>query len=122
MKLLLALMMCFSFSAVAQTAGIKDIPADGETTISITKGKSGQIEWAITEGTAEIAGEPEILSKVARSSWKKECDEWKKEIKELNKENQVLALTCNKPNCSKNGTSETICESMGTYKLKTKVK
>jgi len=119
---LVLLMMCFSLSALAQTAGIKDIPADGDTTISITKGKNGQVEWAITEGTAEIAGEPEVLSKSARTSWKKECDDWRKEIKDLNKENQVLALSCNKPNCSKNGTSETVCESTGTYKVKTKVK
>jgi glycosyltransferase involved in cell wall biosynthesis len=49
-------------------------------------------------------------------------DDWKKEIRELNKENQVLALTCNKPNCIKNGTVETVCESKGTYKLKTKIR
>lgn len=124
MKTLSILMMCVSLSAFAQTASIKDIPADaeGETTISISKGKNGQAEFQITEGTAEISGDPEILMKEARNSWKKECAEWKKEIKELNKENQVLALSCNSAQCSKNNMTETVCMSQGTYKVKTKIK
>ena len=122
MKLIAAIAFSLSVSAFAQTAGIKDIPADGDTTISISKGKNTQNEFQITEGNADIAGEPNVMTKEARASWKAECDQWKKEIKELNKDNQVLALTCNTPNCSKNATSETVCTSQGTYKLKTKVR
>jgi hypothetical protein len=122
MKMLIVLALAFSFSALAQTAAIKDIPTEGDTTISISKGKNTQNEFQITEGTADIAGEPEAMTKAARASWKQECNEWKKEIKDLNKENQVMALSCNSPSCSKNGTSETVCTSQGTYKLKTKVR
>lgn len=121
MKILWALLLCAS-SALAQSASVKDIPADGDTTISISKGKNGTNEFQITEGEAEISGDPEVLAKEARNSWKKACDEWKKETKELNKENQILSLSCNKPVCTKSGTTETLCESKGTYKLKTRVK
>ena len=121
---LIALSMVFSFCALAQTASVKDIPTEGDTTISISKGKPGVIgaEYQITEGTAQITGDPEIMVKAARAGWKKACDEWKKETKDLNKENQVLALTCNSPSCAKNETSETVCSSTGTYKVKTKIK
>jgi hypothetical protein len=122
MTLAVSLILSLALSAVAQTAAIKDIPTEGDTTISISKGKNNQNEYQITDGTAEIAGEPEAMTKAARASWKQECTEWKKEIKEMNKDNQVLALTCNSPTCTKNGTSETVCASQGTYKLKTKVR
>ncbi len=126
MKIIFALVFLvlggLSVSALAQTAAIKDIPTEGDTTISISKGKKTDAEYQITEGTADIAGEPSLMTKEARSSWKQECADWKKEIKDLNKENQVMHISCNSPNCSKNGTSETVCTSQGTYKLKTKVK
>jgi len=122
MKLFIALMMCASTTVLAQTAAIKDIPTDGDTTISISKGKNTQNEFQITEGTAEIAGEPELMTKAARSSWKTECADWKKEFKDLNKENQILSMSCNNPTCAKNATSETVCTSQGTYKLKTKIR
>jgi hypothetical protein len=122
MKMFIALLVCASTSAFAQTAGIKDIPADGDTTISISKGKNTQAEFQISEGTAEISGEPEVLTKAARSSWKAECADWKKEFKDLNKENQILSMSCNTPSCSKNSTSETVCTSEATYKVKTKIR
>lgn len=122
MKTAFIFALCFSVLALAQTAGVKDIPADGDTTISITKGKNGQNEFQITEGTADISGDPEVLTKAARTSWKQACNDWKKELKELNKDNQILSMSCNNPNCAKNATSETVCQSTGTYKLKTKVR
>ena len=77
---LIVLSTFFSLFALAQKTAVTDIPADGDTTISITKGKPGVIgaEYQVTEGTAEIAGEPEIMVKAARSNWKKACDDWKK--------------------------------------------
>lgn len=120
--LTIALLFNFSSFAGAQTAAIKDIPADGDTTISIQKGSKNTGEYTITEGRVEVAGDPEILSKAARDSWKKECDKWKQEIKDLNKENQILAISCNSPVCKKTEASETQCQSEGVYKLKTKIK
>jgi hypothetical protein len=122
MKFLFLAMSLMASTALAQSASVKDIPADGETTISISKGKGGTNEFQITDGEAEITGDPEVLVKAARNSWKKACDEWKKELRELNKDNQVLALSCNKPVCAKTGSSETLCESKGTYKLKIRVR
>lgn len=109
--------------SMAQTANIKDIPTDveGETTISISKGKKAGAVFEITEGNAEIAGDPDLMVKGARTSWKKTCDDWRKEIKDLNKDNQVLVVNCNSPKCSKNETSETVCVSTGTYRLKVKM-
>ncbi len=126
MKLFIALMAfaSISTSAWAQTASIKDIPADGasDTTISISKGKNAQKEYEITEGSADIAGEPEILEKEARSSWKAQCADWKKEFREMNKDNTVVSMTCNQPACSKNSNSQSVCTSTATYKVKTKVR
>lgn len=121
-QILAVLLFSASVVAFAQSTSIKDIPADGDTTISISKGKKGTADYEITEGTADISGDPEVLSKEARNSWKKACDEWKKEIKELNKDNQLLALSCNSPKCTKNSMTETVCQSSGVYKLKTRVK
>ncbi len=115
----------FSVMALAQTANIKDIPADqeGTTTISITKGdkKTGN-EFEITEGQSSVLGDPEVLLKEARSSWKQACKDWKKELKELNKENSIINMNCGEPSCEKTSMSETICKSEATYKVKVKVK
>ncbi len=111
-----------SISAQAQSASIKDIPAEGDTTITVSKGKnSTQNEFQITEGTGEIQGEPEVLTKEARASWKKACADWKQETKELNKENHVMAFSCGTPKCAKNASLEYLCESTGTYKIKTRI-
>lgn len=124
MKIILALLFV-SVSAFAQTASVKDIPADqeSETTISVSKGSKAKALFEVTSGTAEIEGDPEILTNAARKSWKAACDEWKKETKELNKENgsQVLAISCNSQTCSKNEGSATVCKSTGTYKIKTRI-
>jgi hypothetical protein len=111
--------------AMAQTANINDVPLQGDTTISVTKGsKAVGPDFEIVKHEAEIEGEPEVLIKEARSSWKKACDDWKKETKELNKDSQVMALTCNSPSCGKadNVTTSTICKSTATYQIKTKIK
>lgn len=124
MKSLLIIVSVFTvtLSAQAQTATIKDIPADGSTNISITKGeKIPGPQYHITEGSSEISGDPEILVKAARDSWKKACEDWKKETKDLNKENQIMAISCNKAKCVTNSPTETVCTSVGTYKIKTKM-
>jgi hypothetical protein len=120
--LMFAVVFNLSLSAGAQTAAVKDIPADGDTTITVSKGKNSQNEYQITEGTGDIQGEPEVLTRSARLSWKKACSDWKQELKELNKDNQVLAMSCSTPKCTKNQSLEYLCESTGTYKVKTKVK
>ena len=120
--MILSLLLSFAF---AQTANIKDIPMDGDTTISVTKGaKAVGNDFEITKHEAEIEGEPEVLTKEARASWKKACADWKKETKELNKDSQVMALSCNTPACGKadNVTTATICKSTATYQIKTKMK
>jgi len=118
----LLILLSLTFSAFAQTANIKDIPLDGDTTISVTKNKNSGDEYTISEGSAEISGDPAILLVDARKNWKKACDEWKQETKALNKDNQILAISCNKSNCEKNSITETVCNSNGTYKIKTKIK
>jgi hypothetical protein len=83
------LVFCLSFIstlAFAQTIGVKDIPADGDTTIRVEKGVKNQNAWEITSGTDEIEGEAAPLLKEARANWKKACTEWKQETKEMNKE------------------------------------
>jgi hypothetical protein len=118
-----SLFVLFLSNAQAQTANVRDIPADGDTNISITKGqKVTEKNFEIVDQSGEIEGEPEVMAKDARSSWKKACDDWKKETKELNKENQVLALNCNHADCAKTENATTTCKSTGTFKIKTKIR
>jgi hypothetical protein len=123
MKYLILSILFFALNSSAQTANIKDIPVDGDTNISITKGKTAtpQKTYEIMSETADVEGEPETLSKDARTSWKKACADWKTETKETNKENQILSINCGKPTCDKSENVTTTCKSVGTYKMKVKV-
>lgn len=116
--LLVTLLVSVSF---AQSIGVKDIPADGDTTISVKKGSSVDNKFEVTSGEDEVEGDEATLIKEARANWKKACADWKKELKELNKDNQVLSMNCGKMICSTEGV-ETTCRSKATYKLKIQVK
>ena len=121
MKSIIFAMSFFATVAMAQTLGVKDIPADGDTTIKIEKGSRVNNEYAITEGVDQIEGDAAPLLKEARLNWKTACADWKKEIKELNKENSVLTLNCGSMKCS-TVAMESTCVSTGRHKLKVKIK
>jgi hypothetical protein len=109
----------------AQKTSLTDIPTDTNTVISIKKGDDKTItekNFEIVEGNGDVSGDPQLMNKEARSSWKKACDDWKKEIKDLNKSNEIIVLNCNKPNCEKSDGGQTVCESSGDYKVKVKTK
>ena len=122
MTSIISSILFIAISGFAQTAAVKDIPADGETTISISKGDKTTKTFEIVDGASDIEGEPAPLNKEARNNWKKACTEWKAETKELNKENQLLVLNCGTVTCSKESPTEVLCKSKGTYKIKTKIK
>ena len=123
MKYFILSVLLIGFSAQAQTAAIKDIPAQGDTTISISKGeKSSTNNFEIVDGSAEIEGDSALMTKDARVAWKAACSEWKTEFRGLNKENQILALNCNSAKCAKADSNEIICKSTATYKMKVRVK
>lgn len=123
--LLTCILSLVSSWAVAQTAAIKDIPADGaaNTVISISKGTAGSTEkeFEIVSGNGDVSGDSSPLVKAAKESWKKACTEWKTEVKDLNKENSILALNCGSPNCKKEEHGST-CSSVGIYQLKVRIK
>lgn len=115
-----------SIGSQAQKASVDEIPTDTEsnTVISISKQKGGASsdrEFEIVNGSGDIAGDQSPLSRGAKDSWKKACDEWKAEIKDLNKENMVLAINCGQPNCKKEAHGSS-CSSVGTYQLKVRMK
>jgi LPS O-antigen subunit length determinant protein (WzzB/FepE family) len=113
--------LSFSSKAWSQTATVKDIDVKEGEAISIEKGPVNKSKgFDIESGEAEITGDPSVLEKGARENWKKACESWKKEIKELNTDNQVIAISCNSPVCSRKSSNETSCDSKGTYKLKIK--
>jgi hypothetical protein len=117
--LLVTLLVSVSF---AQSIGVKDIPADGDTTISVKKGSSTtENKFEITSGEDDVEGDEATLIKDARVNWKKACAQWKKELKELNKDNQILTMNCGKMVCSTEGV-ESVCRSKAAYKLKIQVK
>lgn len=109
--------------ALAQTMGIKDIPADGDTTIKIEKGAKTDNKFEITEGADTIEGEAAPLLKEARSNWKTACTDWKKEFKDLNKGNgnQIISMGCGTMKCSTTA-METTCSSEAKHKVKVQVK
>lgn len=120
MKFLVMTLTFVSSLALAQTMGIKDIPADGDTTIKIEKGGKTSNKFEISEGTDTIEGEAAPLLKEARANWKTACTEWKKELKDLNKENQVISMSCGTMACSTTA-METTCSSTGKNRIKVKV-
>lgn len=114
--------------ALAQKAGVTEIPISENgttTTISVQKGSptapGSRDTSEVLDGSAEIAGEPNVLVKGARESWKVACDDWKKEVKDLNKENQVIALNCGSPKCATEA-GGTVCKSTANYKVKVNLK
>ncbi|WP_413559023.1 hypothetical protein [Bdellovibrio sp. HCB209] len=116
--LFVSLLVSVSF---AQSIGVKDIPADGDTTISVKKGANADNKYEITSGEDDVEGDSANLIKEARANWKVACADWKKELKGLNTENKVLAMNCGKMVCSTEGV-ESICRSKATYKLRVQVK
>lgn len=119
-----AAILTVSLASQAQTASVKDIPTDGEsTTITVQKGPAkaaGPVASEILEGSAEIAGDPNPMEKAARKSWKTACDDWRKDVKEMNKDNIVLILDCNSAKCEVEGHMRT-CKSIATYKIRLKL-
>jgi len=117
--------MTMSSSLVwAQKTAISDIPTGENTTISIKKGDAAvqaEKQYEIVEGTGHIEGEPHVLTKEARANWTKACDQWKKEIRETNHDSKVMVTDCGKVTCEKQGTEGQVCQSEGSYKIKTKV-
>ncbi len=120
LKVVVALLV-FGSVAGAQSVGVKDIPADGETTIEITKGSKSKAEYEVVISEDEIEGDAAPLLKEARVNWKKACADWKAETKELNKENQILTMTCGKMECA-TVSMESTCRSQSKVKIKTRIK
>lgn len=107
--------------ASAQTIGVKDIHADGDTTIRVEKGRAADQQYEIITNSDEIEGDTAPLLKDARDNWNTACKEWKKETKELHKDNQIVALNCGAKTCTTTA-METSCHSTGTSKVKVRVK
>lgn len=117
-------LIMYSSFAWAQKAAISDIPTGENTTISIKKGDAAiqaEKQYEIVEGTGHIEGEPHVLTKEARANWTKACDQWKREIRETNHDSKVMVTDCGKVTCEKQGTEGQVCQSEGSYKIKTKV-
>ncbi len=111
-------------SGWAQKTSVTEIPMSEDTTISIKKGATAtkcEKLYEIVDGTGQVEGEPNVLVKEARASWKQACNQWKKEIKEMNQDSKVIAIDCGKVECSQQGSEGQMCHSEGTYKIKTKV-
>jgi hypothetical protein len=121
MKKALILALLFTWTAQAQTIGVKDIPADveGETTIAIKKGPKAIIErkYEVVTTEDEIEGDSAPLLKEARTNWKKACSDWKNETKELNKDNRVMQMSCGKMRCSTES-MESTCTSKSKLTLR----
>ncbi len=121
---LLTLILALSSPTWAQKTSISDIPMGENTTISIKKGEDAakaEKQYEIVEGHGHIEGDANLMTKEARSHWKKACDQWKKEIIDNNRDSKVMVTDCGKPTCASQGTEGTICQSEGTYKIKTKI-
>ena len=127
MKQFIFLISLFSSLALAQSVDIKDVDTKGDenTTIEIRKGKKAEQAtadrtWEITDGDADVQGDVATMSKEARTSWKKACEDWKKEFRGDNKENKIIALDCGTPNCSGDAANKS-CVSKAKYKIKTRI-
>ena len=122
-KALVLLLIFAPLFAQAQKVDLNKLE-DGTTTYEISKNKKsdGKCDpiWEITDGTADISGDPTIMSKDARENWQKACDAWKKEFRADNKENKIINMACGKPECT-NDAAGKVCTSTASYKIKTKL-
>jgi hypothetical protein len=128
MKALLVALFFAPVMALAQSVDVKGAEGDSEgtTTIQIKKTKNtedaakGEVKWEVTEGAADIEGEPAAMNKEARATWKTACEDWKKEFRADNKENKIISMSCGTPTCDGN-TGNKVCTSKAAYKVKTKL-
>ena len=122
MKKLAALLLLLPAFAWAQKVDLSKME-DGTTTYEISKNKKdGKCEdhWELTEGSADISGDPTVLLKDANANWKKACEAWKKEFRGDNKDNKIITINCNKPECTSDAGGK-VCTSKATYKIKSKL-
>lgn len=125
MKSILLTLIMIPSLVFAQKVDVKDLEtSDSEnTTIEISKGKkknSSEAIWEVADGSTDISGEPAVMLKEAKQSWKKACEDWKKEFRNDNKENKIISISCGKEDCGSD-TSGRTCTSKATYKIKTKL-
>lgn len=127
MKLFILTAFVVPMFASAQVVNTQDIPADSEETTTIHVKKTSKAPEAtatstnpkqVVDGEADISGEPQAMSKEARESWLKACNDWKKEFRADNKKNDIINLNCGQPQCGGEAAKKT-CTSKASYKIKT---
>jgi hypothetical protein len=129
-SILLAAALVFAGSAWAQKVNVNDVDAGGNdestTTIEIKKNKKEDkkkdVQWEVSENSADIESEPAATAKEAKAAWTKACKDWKKEVKDEAKENGniLISSNCGTSNCGGEVGQKT-CTSKATYKIKTKL-
>jgi hypothetical protein len=118
------MILLLAFVGLAQTASIKDIPADqeSETTISISKNSNkSDRTFEVIAIKGDLEGEPHPMRSKAKESWQKACDVWKAEVKDLNKENRIVSLNCGAAQCVGEG-NNTLCRSQATGQVRVPLK
>lgn len=98
------------------------LSSDSSDAITVKKGLIREPDFEIINGESEIFGEPEMGLKEAFQTWKTACTAWKKEMKDQNTENNILALNCNAPSATRDKVGSNIYRSVGTYKLKVRIR
>ncbi len=104
--------------------GVKDIPADSDTSVIVQKGKNaGFPNYEVVNGSEEIAGDPNFHEREAYTSWKTACDDFKKELKEMNKE-RLMSVSCGRAKLIRGAESNTSYSyvSSATYKLLVRIR
>lgn len=121
MKKIIALVTVVCMGTAWAEVGVKvdKVDTNQDTTISIQKGKTSTFKrYILAEGEQELVGDTDVVRKSAEQNWKKECTDWKKEFRADNKDNKIIAISCGRMTCAKEGV-ETTCTSTAKYKVKT---
>lgn len=130
LKVLAFTLVLCGAGAGAQSVDVKSVDAsssneESTTTIEIKKRgkekiKKSESKWEVTDGNADVEGEPAPTNKDARATWKTACDSWKKEIREDNKENKIVSISCGTASCGGDVGSK-VCTSKANYKIKSRL-
>jgi hypothetical protein len=124
LKAVVVLAVTGSLAHAEPSMNLKDLPADQDSTITIRKGDRHRPldpDVEVNSGTEEISGDPLAGLKESHDSWKKACDEWKKEMREMNGP-ALISLNCGTPHPERDSSSRVTQTSVGTYKLKIRVR
>ncbi len=86
-------------------------------TLLISSAFSYAETFEIVDGSAQVAGSPNVSQAKARRSWEGACEKWKAETRELNRGDKIMMMSCETPVCDSDF-GMVVCSSEAVFKVR----